>query len=276
MQNRRVLHAFIAGIVACASWSAEALRAQTTQPEPITAAVIPGWQLPDGRLVAGLALDLAPGWKTYWRAPGDAGIPPLFDWRQARNVARVTLSWPTPEVFVENGMRSIGYSGRVVLPVHIEPTTAGQTVRLRGRMDLGICADVCMPHTVRFDTFLPAGTSAPEPQIVAALAQTPFTEGEAGVTQTTCELAPTAQGMRVTVRAQMPSAGGREVSVIEPGVANVWTSEATTLRRGNWIEATSEMVHLEGAAFALNRQALRVTVIGRDYAVDIRGCRAAQ
>ncbi|MDO5529308.1 MAG: hypothetical protein Q4F71_07880, partial [Paracoccus sp. (in: a-proteobacteria)] len=51
-----------------------------------SARLLPGWVDADGRRITALELVLAPGWKTYWRSPGDAGIPPSFDWRGAEEV----------------------------------------------------------------------------------------------------------------------------------------------------------------------------------------------
>ena len=68
-----------------------------------------GWQMQNGHHMAGLSLQLAPDWKTYWRAPGEAGIPPLFDWSGSTNVQSVRVHWPSPVVFHLNGMQTIGY-----------------------------------------------------------------------------------------------------------------------------------------------------------------------
>jgi DsbC/DsbD-like thiol-disulfide interchange protein len=77
----------------------------------------------NGGHMAAVELQLAPGWKTYWRSPGDAGIPPSFDWSGSENVKSVRLHWPAPEVFEANGMQTIGYHERLVLPVEITPRT---------------------------------------------------------------------------------------------------------------------------------------------------------
>ncbi|MEM9552608.1 MAG: protein-disulfide reductase DsbD domain-containing protein, partial [Pseudomonadota bacterium] len=71
--------------------------------------VLDGGETAHGTVMTALRLTLADGWKTYWRAPGDAGIPPSFNWRGSRNVGEVAITWPTPQVFNDYGMRSIGY-----------------------------------------------------------------------------------------------------------------------------------------------------------------------
>lgn len=238
----------------------------------MTARVLPGWVMPDGTRVAALHLSLKPGWKTYWRAPGDAGIPPEFDWSGSRNLGGIGVTWPTPQVFHENGMRSIGYTHEVVIPLAIAPHRVGQPVHLSGDMELGVCSDVCMPHTLHFDAIIDGSETAPTPAIAAALAQRPYTAAEAGVTSATCRIEPIADGLRVEARVVMPSAGGSEEMVIEPGQADIWVSEPKTRRAGNAVIATTDMIHVSGGGFALDRSAIRLTVIGASHAVDIQGC----
>jgi DsbC/DsbD-like thiol-disulfide interchange protein len=249
--------------------------AQTTFEDVVRADVLKGWELDDGRRVAGLRLTLAEGWKTYWRAPGDAGIPPYFDWSRARNVKSVDITWPTPEVFELNGMRSVGYSDQVVIPLHVTPVDAGKPVRLQATVSIGVCADICIPHEIKINTLLDASGTMTTPEIAAALSDTPMDARKAGVTASVCRLTPTSQGMRIEARVTMPHSGGQEIAVIEPGLPGVWVSEAATVRTGNSLTATSEIIHPDGRAFGLDRSRVRITVLGGNYAVDVKGCTAS-
>ncbi|MFC3614682.1 protein-disulfide reductase DsbD domain-containing protein [Lutimaribacter marinistellae] len=233
--------------------------------------VLDGGMTERGTYLGALRLKLADGWKTYWRAPGDAGIPPQFDWSRSRNVGGVAITWPAPEVFDQSGMRSIGYSDELVLPVEITPARPGQPVALRGRMEFGVCKDVCVPADLDFDHALDAGAGR-NPAIAAALAQRPYSAREGGVREAKCRLRPTRDGMQVEAHIAMPSAGGEEVAVIEPGNPSLWASETKTVRQGGTLVATSEFVNEAGGAFALDRGDIRITVLGAKHAVDIRGC----
>ena len=243
--------------------------AQTT--EVARAALIPGWQQADGSHVVGLLLDLAPGWKTYWRSPGDAGIPPRFDWAGSRNIAGLRALWPTPEAMDQNGMTSIGYPGDVVIPLMIRPESTGGEMRLTGRMELGVCKDVCVPAELRFSATLTPGDRR-DPRLVAALVDRPLTAREAQVGQVSCRIPPVEGGVALTARIAMPSAGGQEFVVVETANPSIWVAEAETRRAGNILTASTEMQHVEGAPFALDRSGLRFTVLGKRHAVDIRGC----
>lgn len=230
-----------------------------------------GWRLASGEHVAALHLTLAPGWKTYWRAPGDAGIPPLFNWSGSTNANRVTVNWPTPKVFDQSGMRSIGYSKEVVLPIYIAPNSAGD-IELNGEMQLGLCKDICLPHTIHFKGTLPGSEKRADPVIASALAALPYDSNEASVKSVKCQIAPAQGGLSLRAEISMPSTGGHEVAVIETSNPMVWVEEPETRRSGRILTAQATMMHMEGDAFALDRSKVRFTVIGKRYAVDIQGC----
>src|SRR5712692_8053361 len=56
-------------------------------------------------LLGGIAFQLEPGWKTYWRTPGDSGVPPRFDFSKSENIEAVTVLWPAPTKFDDGGGR---------------------------------------------------------------------------------------------------------------------------------------------------------------------------
>jgi DsbC/DsbD-like thiol-disulfide interchange protein len=193
--------------------------------------VLRGWQTRDLGQMAGLHLQLAPGWKTYWRAPGDAGIPPAFDWSGSDNIKSVRVYWPSPHVFTLNGLTTIGYSGDVVLPIEITPRDPTQPVRLRGGVELGVCSDICVPATLTFDTVID-GPGGPHQAISAALDSRPHSGHDAGVTSIHCTVEPLKDGLRVEARLTLPSTGGEETVVIEPGQSGIWVDQARVSRDG--------------------------------------------
>lgn len=231
----------------------------------------PGWQLPDGGRMAALHLTLAPGWKTYWRSPGDAGIPPMFTWEGSENVASVRFHWPRPHVFHLNGLQTVGYKGQLVLPLEVTPVDPARPLRLKGSVDLGVCDDICLPATLPFDLRID-GPGASDPVIDAALADRPLTAASAGLRDIGCTVDPIADGLRITAALDLPAPGGTEVVVFESGKSGIWVSEATTARNGPTLTATADMVPPQGQPFALDRSGVTVTVISDNRAVEIRGC----
>ncbi len=111
---------------------------------------------------AGVEIRLKAGWKTYWRYPGDAGVPPRFDWSGSENLAAVDIKWPAPERFVdESGAKSIGYRGDIVFPLIVRPADPAQPVRLKLKLDFAVCEKFCVPADAELLLEIPAGESVP-------------------------------------------------------------------------------------------------------------------
>ncbi len=248
------------------------LGAENTFETPITGEILNGWQQTDGTHLAALRLTLAPGWKTYWRTPGDAGIPPHFDWSGSENLRGVGITWPTPEVFKTAGMRTIGYSGEVVLPISLAMHRTGEPIELSAHLDIGVCSDICVPYQMTLTAVIDSKSTKPTPAIAAALAARPFTAKEAGLRSVTCALSPTEDGLRIEAHMAVPSAGGTEVVIIEPGQPGLWSSETNVVRTGGMLVAVGEIMAGSAGPLALDRSRIRITVLGQNHAVDIKGC----
>lgn len=111
----------------------------------------------------GLQFALAPGWKTYWRSPGDAGYPISIEWQGSRNLAEATLLWPAPTRFQLFGLETFGYADEVVLPILARPETPGQPMQLRARLRYLVCEEICIPYEENLVLDLPAGEATPTP-----------------------------------------------------------------------------------------------------------------
>ncbi|MCK0167728.1 hypothetical protein MWU52_09240 [Jannaschia sp. S6380] len=228
--------------------------------------VLPGWRREDGVHVAALKVDLSPGWKTYWRSAGAAGIAPQFDWRATRGARSVTPSWPTPRAFGPLGARSIGYQRDFILPLLVAAEGAGP-VHLRGELDFGVCAEICIPARVQLAAVLPArGGYAPE--IAAALADRPRRIDASA----RCGIRPTHDGLVVTADLRLKPRGGPEIVVFEVPDPSVWVGDATVRRAGEHLQAKAEIVAAQGRPLTLDRSRLRITVIGDRGAVEVMGC----
>src|SRR6184192_1554730 len=97
-------------------------------------------------LLGGIAIQLEPGWKTYWRTPGDSGVPPRFDFSKSDNVEAVTVLWPAPMKFDDGaGGFSLGYKKQVVLPLRIIAKNNDKPVTLRAHISYAVCDKLCIP-----------------------------------------------------------------------------------------------------------------------------------
>lgn len=264
----------LAAVLLCAPRLVPAARASTLvdPAQVVSARVLPGWRMADGHRMVALELTLAPGWHTYWRAPGEAGIPPSFDWSASTNLKAVTIHWPVPQVFDIGGMRSIGYTDRVVLPLELTPKTLGAPIALRATVDLGVCDEICLPAALTISADL-SGAGAQDAAIAQALTRQPETAAEAGVTGATCSVEPIADGLRLTARLVLPPLPGREVMVMELPDPSTWISGAKTTRQGDTLTAVADVMPAK-APYELNRAALTITVLGQGRAVELHGCGA--
>lgn len=97
-------------------------------------------------LLGGIAIQLQPGWHTYWRTPGDSGVPPRFDFSKSDNVEAVTVLWPAPHKFDDGaGGTSLGYLKQIVLPLRIVAKNADKPVTLRAEINYAVCEKLCIP-----------------------------------------------------------------------------------------------------------------------------------
>ncbi len=134
----------------------------------------------DAVIPAGIEIKLKPGWHTYWRYPGDAGIPPHFDFKGSQNVKSVEVRWPAPKRLPEGSVMTIGYDRDVILPVAVVPEDPAKPVTLRMKADYAICEKVCAPADGKAELALVPGTSKLQAQLTAAgrLVPKPQTVGQ--------------------------------------------------------------------------------------------------
>src|SRR5215470_3248851 len=104
--------------------------------------------------LAGVEIALDEGWKTYWRMPGDAGVPPNFDWSGSSNVAAVTVLYPAPRRMSEPAADTVGYKHEVLFPVEVVPKDASQPVHLALALEFGVCREICIPAEAKLSLAL--------------------------------------------------------------------------------------------------------------------------
>ncbi len=105
--------------------------------------------------LAGVQVELDAGFKTYWRSPGEAGLPPAFDWSKSANVESVKVLWPAPSRFEDPGGIVYGYKGSVLFPVRVRPQDSAKPVSLALKLDYGDCKDICIPAQAELSLKLP-------------------------------------------------------------------------------------------------------------------------
>jgi DsbC/DsbD-like thiol-disulfide interchange protein len=123
---------------------------------------------------AGVEIRLKEGWKTYWRYPGDSGVPPALDFSKSQNLKAVTVRYPAPTRFSDGGGgNSIGYKGTVILPLHVVAQDASKPVTLNLKLDYAVCEKLCVPAEAKLELVLTGAETANEAALNAAEALVP-------------------------------------------------------------------------------------------------------
>jgi DsbC/DsbD-like thiol-disulfide interchange protein len=120
---------------------------------------------PDGRLRGVLEVALKPGWKTYWRDPGDAGVPPRIDVSASTNVSGADIDFPAPSLFDDGYSVWAGYDRPVRLPVTFTIPAPERFAFIKADLFLGICQTICIP--VSGEVMLDPGSAPHDPADVA-------------------------------------------------------------------------------------------------------------
>jgi DsbC/DsbD-like thiol-disulfide interchange protein len=243
----------------------------------IEARLVPGRAEPDGTRVAGLVIELAPEWKTYWRSPGAAGIPPGFDWSKSANLAAAEVLWPRPDVFESFGIATLGYAEKVVFPVRLTPADPARPIAVRLGLSLGVCRDLCVLEETELSADIAPG--APEEGaglVAAAEASVPRPAAALGLTEAVCRIEGTGAKRRfgATLVFDRPLEDAR---VLLEGPDLVWFNDVRTEAGPGTgrLRVGAEVSLLDESAW-LGRSDIRMTVLAADFAADIRGCAAPQ
>lgn len=129
--------------------------------------VISGSPTSDGLLLGAIEINLKPGWKTYWRDPGDAGVPLQMSLSGSQNISDHEIGYPAPKRFDDGYSVYAGYKDPVALAVTFTVPNPAQPVSIDAEVFLGICESICIPVQTRFQlTVGEESGSTPETAIV--------------------------------------------------------------------------------------------------------------
>lgn len=199
--------AALPGHGANAPWSSESLDPNSN---PARVRLLVGGVASDdpAALLLGLEFEMLPGWKVYWRTPGDAGYPPRIDWAGSKNLQNPSLRWPVPGRFHVLGLETLGYHDGVVFPIVAWRKDVASPTFIRARVSYLVCDAICIPAETTLSLDLGksaldgAAVARARAQIERALARVPGDGRKSGLT---IERAEYGDGLlSVTVRAATP------------------------------------------------------------------------
>jgi thiol:disulfide interchange protein DsbD len=167
---------------------------------------------PGKPLWLGLQIEHQPHWHTYWKNPGDSGLPTTLRWQLPAGVTAGEIAWPTPKRLPVGPLMNYGYDGRLLLPVPLTvgPAFTGNSLEVKASAQWLVCKDICIPQQGEFTLSVPAqaATALHAGAFAAALAAQPQPVATA---QASAELIDDAKALRVTVSGLPTSLQGREL-----------------------------------------------------------------
>lgn len=216
--------------------------------------------------LAALEMDLAPGFKTYWRHPGESGLPPSFDWAGSKNLDRVEVLWPAPHRFEDAGGVTYGWDRDVLIPLRVVPKHPDKSVRLFLKLAYGVCKDICVPNAADLALDLPPGDGPHRERVAAALARvpTPRPLGAEGFLAV-LSAEPKAEGAKGAVAVRV-RAGTEATLFVEAPDGWYLAAERPPARSGDVAEFRVEV--LERPREAAGPLPLRLTLVAGERAIE--------
>ncbi|MGE0341132.1 MAG: protein-disulfide reductase DsbD domain-containing protein, partial [Xanthobacteraceae bacterium] len=222
----------------------------------------------------GVEIVLTSGWKTYWRYPGDAGIPPRFDWSGSENVASVEVFYPAPKRIIDgSGQTSIGYEERVIFPLHIHPKDASKPVVLHLKFDFATCAKLCIPAEATLSLSVKVSEDD-EPALAEAIQRVPALQDRAKPRSLAVLAAkiergadPAGKDSRILVTALARTVG--KLDLFAEGPDEEWTFALPTLLSNDAGHVTFA-IPLEGSRLGKAEipPRIRLTLVAGDEAIE--------
>jgi DsbC/DsbD-like thiol-disulfide interchange protein len=172
----------------------------------------------DGRWLVGVQIDLAPGWKSYWRVPGESGVPPVFDWSASTNLKEARVLFPAPARLHDEGGEAIGYQGEVIFPVEVEASDPARPVGLKLELNFAVCQAICIPAQATLAATPAADQTDPaDRQLLRAwLAKVPAAKG-GGLEVKSAALEPAGEGEGYRLVVQLDGTNGTPADIFVEG-----------------------------------------------------------
>src|SRR6516165_10265927 len=220
-------------------------------------------------LLGGIAFQLQPGWKTYWRTPGDSGVPPRFDFSKSDNIEAVTVLWPAPQKFDDGaGGISLGYHDQVVLPLRIVAKNVDKPVTLRADINYAVCEKLCIPVEASVELAINSVASTEDSVLFAALDTVPKPANVGDPNPLT--IRDVKREGKSTVLVDVLSPDARTVNLFVEGPTPDWSLPVPKLLEPGPPGVKRFAFQLDGVPPGINTEgaALKLTLVGGDRSYE--------
>jgi DsbC/DsbD-like thiol-disulfide interchange protein len=220
-------------------------------------------------LLGGISIQLQPGWHTYWRTPGDSGVPPHFDFSKSDNVEAVTVMWPAPIKFDDGaGGTALGYKRQVTLPLRIVPKSADKPVTLRADINYAVCDKLCIPVEASAQLAFASVASTEDGNLSEALNTVPKPANVGDPNPLT--IRDVKREGKVNVLVDVSAPDGKEVSLFVEGPTPDWALPVPKLLEHSPPGVKRFAFELDGLppGASPDGAALKLTLVGGDRAYE--------
>jgi DsbC/DsbD-like thiol-disulfide interchange protein len=220
-------------------------------------------------LLGGISIQLQPGWHTYWRTPGDSGVPPHFDFSKSDNVEAVTVMWPAPIKFDDGaGGTALGYKQQVTLPLRIVPKSADKPVTLRADINYAVCDKLCIPVEASAELAFASVASTEDGNLSEALNAVPKPANIGDPNPLT--IRDVKREGKVNVLVDVSAPDGKEVSLFVEGPTPDWALPVPKLLEHSPPGVKRFTFELDGLppGASPDGAALKLTLVGGDRAYE--------
>ena len=266
---RAVLGATAILYVACAACEVRAEDSSPWQRDAHSAVRLLAGSRSGAVLLGGVAIQLQPGWHTYWRTPGDSGVPPRFDFSKSDNVEAVTVLWPAPRKFDDGaGGTSLGYTQQLVLPLRIVAKNADRPVTLRASINYAVCEKICIPVDANAELGFASVASTEDGTLSEALNAVPKPANVGDPNPLT--ILDVKRDGKSNVLVDVAAPEGRDVSLFVEGPTPDWALPVPKLVEPGPPGAKRFVFELDGLPPGVSAlgAALKLTLVGGDRAYE--------
>jgi DsbC/DsbD-like thiol-disulfide interchange protein len=255
--------------VVCAAYEVRAEDASPWQRDAHSAVRLLAGSRSGAVLLGGVAIQLQPGWHTYWRTPGDSGVPPRFDFSKSDNVEAVTVLWPAPRKFDDGaGGTSLGYTQQLVLPLRIVARNADRPVTLRATINYAVCEKICIPVDAKVELGFASVASTEDSTLSEALNAVPKPANVGDPNPLT--ILDVKRDGKTNVMVDVTAPEGKEVSLFVEGPTPDWALPVPNLTEHGPSGVKRFMFELDGLppGASADGAALKLTLVSGDRAYE--------
>ena len=220
-------------------------------------------------LRAGVQIKMQPGWKTYWRYPGDSGEPPRFDFAGSENLGAAKVLYPAPHLFADEAGNSLGYKDTVTFPLQVTPKQKGAPVKLTVKVDYAVCEKLCVPAQGTAALTLAPGLSTQDDTLSASEARVPKKVSAADVGLTARRID---NAGKPSVMVDLKAAAGAPLDIFVEGPTREWALPVPKPASGAPAGHRQFSFELDGLPMGVDPKGqvdLTFTVVEPDRAVEV-------